>query len=296
VIITLHDYWFVCSNTWLYRWNGALCPGPGLGYYCGGCAAHRLGLNPRRLLMALASPIFVARTAVLRRALLSADRLIAPSQIIARIFVRHGVPPDKLVVMPHGLSETLPPAREPAAPKHPLRFVYVGSLIPPKGAHVAIQAFNRLGDQSVQLHLYGDLTSDPGYVSQLRAQARHPGIEFKGAVDRGRVNDVLQTADVLLLPSLWYEAFSIIADEALSAGLPVLASDHGAAAERITPEQNGLTAPPGDVEAWHRQMQRLVDEPQLLACLRQRITPPKGLTQHIAEIESLYTHLLAETA
>ena len=76
-------------------------------------------------------------------------------------------------------------------------------------------------------------------MSQLRAQARHPGIEFKGAVGRGRVNDVLQTADVLLLPSLWYEAFSIIADEALSAGLPVLASDHGAAAERITPEQSG---------------------------------------------------------
>jgi glycosyltransferase involved in cell wall biosynthesis len=292
VVVTLHDYWFVCSNTWLYRWHGAVCPGPGWGYYCGGCAAHRLGLRPNPLLMTLTAPIFVARTAVLRRALLTAHRLIAPSQIVARLFARHGVPPERIAVVPHGLTEASPaPARADDRPRS-LRFVYVGSLIRPKGAHIAIQAFDRVSDPRAQFHLYGDLTADPGYTAELRGLAHHPGIEFKGPVARDQVKEVLLGADILLLPSLWYEAFSIIVDEALQAGLPALASDHGAPAERIVAEVNGLTAPPGDVEAWQRQMQRLVDDPALIARLSRGIQPPKRLTQHAADIETLYARLL----
>lgn len=294
VIITLHDYWFACSNTWLYRWHGAVCPGPGWGYYCGGCAAHRLGLRPNPLLMTLTAPIFAARTAVLRRALLTAHRLIAPSRIVARLFARHGVPPERIAVVPHGLAEDVPDSVRPAAhPPRPLRFVYVGSLIRPKGAHIAIQAFDRVSDPRAQFHLYGDLTADPGYTAELRGLARHPGIQFKGPVARDQVKEVLLGADILLLPSLWYEAFSIIVDEAVRSGLPALVSDHGAPAERIVAEVNGLTAPPGDVEAWQRQMQRLVDDPALLARLRRGVQPPKLLPQHVAEIETLYRESLA---
>jgi glycosyltransferase involved in cell wall biosynthesis len=295
VIITLHDYWFACSNTWLYRWHGALCPGPGWGYHCGGCAAHRLGLKPDPLLMTMTAPIFIARTAVLRRALLSAHRLIAPSQTVARLFARHGVPEAMIAVAPHGLAEDLAaPARAPDDGPRPLRFVYVGSLIRPKGVHVAIEAFNQLSDPQAQFHLYGDLTADPAYTAELRGLARHPGVEFKGPVPRERVPDVLRTADMLVAPSLWHEAFSIIVDEALQAGLPVLTSDHGAPAERIRPGENGLTAPPGDADAWRRQMQRLVDDPALRARLRQGIEPPKSLARHAAEIETLYAEMLAK--
>jgi glycosyltransferase involved in cell wall biosynthesis len=244
--------------------------------------------------MTLTAPVFVARTAVLRRTLLAAHRLIAPSQIVARLFARHGVPPERITVVPHGLSEAAPaPARAAANPPRPLRFVYVGSLIRPKGAHIAIQAFDRVSDPRAQFHLYGDLTADPGYTVELRGLARHPGIQFKGPVARDQVKEVLLGADILLLPSLWYEAFSIIVDEALQAGLPALASDHGAPAERIVAEVNGLTAPPGDVEAWQRQMQRLVDDPTLLARLRRGIQPPKLLPQYAAEIEMLYRESLA---
>lgn len=293
VVITLHDYWFACSNTWLYRWHGALCPGPEWGYHCGGCASQRLGIKPRPPLMVLAAPIFVARTAVLRRALRAAHRLIAPSNVVARMFLRHGVPPEMIAVVPHGLSEATPAPTRPADEPRPVRFVYLGSLTRPKGAHVAIEAFNRVSDPQAQFHLHGDLTADPAYTAELRGLARHPGVEFKGPAARDQVGEVLRAADVLVLPSLWYEAFSVIVDEALQAGLPALVSDHGAPAERIVAEVNGLTAPPADVEAWRRQMQRLVDDPALLARLRAGIQPPKLLAQHVMEIESLYGSVLA---
>jgi glycosyltransferase involved in cell wall biosynthesis len=292
VIIALHDFWFVCSNTWLYRWHRAVCPGPGWGYHCGGCALHRLGGKPQPVWMALAAPLFAARTAVLRRALFDADRLIAPSRLVARIFASHRIPAERIAVVPHGLSSALKPARVPEPPR-PVRFLYIGSLIPPKGAHVAIQAFNRLDDPSAQFHLYGDPTSDPGYADELRASARHPGIEFKGLIAHGQVGDILREADVLLVPSLWYETFSIVVDEAWEAGLPVLASDHGAAAERIAPGENGLTAPPGDVDEWQRQISRLARDPELRARLRQGIQPPKRLADCVSEYEAVYAGVLS---
>lgn len=292
VVVTLHDYWFACSNTWLYRWNGTLCSGPGWGYHCGGCAARRLGLKPNPMLMMMTTPLFAARTVVLRRALLAAHKLIAPSQTVARLFTRNGAPPEKVMVAPHGLAEAAsPPPRTADAGPRPLRFVYVGSLIRPKGAHVALAAFNRISDSQAQFHLYGDLTADPEYVAELRGLARHPGVEFKGPVPRGQVGGVLRAADMLVFPSLWREAFSIVVDEALLAGLPVLVSEHGAPAERVRPGENGLTAPPGDVEAWHRQMQRLVDDPTLLPSLRSRLRRPLSLADHVLQIETLYAEL-----
>ncbi len=117
---------------------------------------------------------------------------------------------------------------------------------------------------------------------------RHPGVAFKGAVARGAVQAVLQEADLLLMPSLWYESYSIIVDEALSAGVPVLVSDHSAPAERVIPEVNGLTAPPGDVSAWQRQLQRFADDPALRARLRRGVQPPLLLSQHLLKMEAVY--------
>lgn len=68
---------------------------------------------------------------------------------------------------------------------------------------------------------------------------------------------ILWEADLLLLPSLWYESYSIVVDEAFSVGLPVMVSSHGAPAERVIPGINGLAAPPGDVAAWPQHIQRL---------------------------------------
>lgn len=289
VVVTLHDFWFVCSNTWLFRWNGMRCPGPGWGYHCGGCASQRLGWTPYPVLMAFAAPLFIARTYSLRVAQHYADHFIAPSRLSARIFVEQGGLPQKVTVLPHAVFVTHPRRQTTVSePARPVRFIYVGSLIPPKGLHVALAAFNGLTDPRAQFHLYGDPLADPAYVRELREMVRHPGVAFKGTVAREAVQAVLQEADLLLMPSLWYESYSIIVDEALSAGVPVLVSDHSAPAERVIPEVNGLTAPPGDVSAWQRQLQRFADDPALRARLRRGVQPPLLLSQHLLKMEAVY--------
>jgi len=300
VVITLHDYWFVCANTWLMRWTRERCPGPGAGFYCGGCALHRLGRNPQSLLMALAAPVFAARTARLRGALQAADVLIAPSRALAAAYQRQGVQPQSLRIVAHGApppdaSAALAPAPWPAGP---LRLVMVGSLIPAKGAHLAIEAFNSLPAGTAELTLYGDTTTDPAYVAELRQRLQRPGARLAGPLPHEQVMEVLRSADLLLLPSLWEEPYSLIVDEALAAGLPVLASDLGAPAERIITGETGLILPAGDVEAWRQALNRLVAAPDELSRWRQRLratpavpTRQTSLDQHVVEIEELYRSL-----
>jgi glycosyltransferase involved in cell wall biosynthesis len=288
VVITLHDYWFVCSNTWLFRWTREQCPGPGRGYYCGGCALHRLHIHPQAPVMAILAPVFAARTLVLRRSLLQADLLVAPSQAVAKRFTELGIPSARLKVLPHGVTSRPALAPLPARPAVGLRFIYIGSLTPPKGVHIAIQAFNCLAGDGLQFEIYGSHTDDPEYVQELRSLAQHPGIEFKGPVARDLLDQTLGSADMLLLPSLWDEPFSIIMDEALHAGVPVLASDRGAPKERLFPGINGFLAPAGDVEAWSREMRYVAENRHVLNQLRLSTRPLKQVSEHARELEESY--------
>ena len=297
VLITLHDYWFECSNTMLLRYTNEPCPGPGIGYHCGGCALQRLGHEPNPLSMTLTAPVFSLRTAVLHRVLQSADRVIAPSHIAAQVFAVQAALNGKLVVIPHGLSEPGDPRpSQPAAASRPLQLLYVGSLIRPKGVHIIVQAFNALPESQAELHLYGDLTADAGYVAELRQNAPRSGVFFHGPLDRQLVAGALQNAGLVLVPTLLREAFSILVDEAFEAGVPVLVSAGSAAAERVIDGLNGLVAKAGDVEAWRRQLERVLAEPKLLARLREGVRPPKTLSMHTSEIENLYQQVAREAA
>lgn len=293
VILTLHDFWLTCSNTWLYRWDGRVCPGPGTGYHCAGCALQRLGRRPRPALMAAAAPLFWARTQLLVLARRPVDHFIAPSPLSARLFVSHGGPAGRLSVLPpvalDGPLTTAAPERPADGPIH---LVYIGSIIPTKGVHVLVEAFNALAADFPQARLtvYGDTAADPAYSARLASAAAHPGFRLAGPLPRPQLAEVLGQADLLLQPSLSYETFSIVVDEALSAGMPALVSSHGAPAERLVPEFNGLTAAPGDAADWRRQLRRFLGDPGLRARLRSgvRARPPAYLAEHVKDIEAIY--------
>jgi glycosyltransferase involved in cell wall biosynthesis len=176
-----------------------------------------------------------------------------------------------------------------------LRIGYIGQIAPHKGVHVLLMAVRQLenADGRWELRIYGDTTRFPRYAEHLRRIAgEHPRIRFEGQVENRHIPAILANLDVLVVPSLWYENAPLTILEAHAAGVPVVASDLGGMAELVRHEEDGLRFRPGDDRDLARQIRRLLDEPDLVARLRQGIGRARLVSDEVAELLTVYQQIL----
>lgn len=293
-VITLWDFWWVCANAQLLtNYSQEVCDGPRAYVNCARCALARVR-HPR--LWSALLPLMVLltwRNRLLLQVMQMADALIAPTEFVRRWYatylLQHNVPARNLLVLQPGLEPPAVTFQRRRRTGEPVRFAYIGGLSWQKGVHILVEAFGGVRGNG-ELWIAGDESFDPAYVSRLRAQAT-PDVRFLGRLTREEVWKTLAQVDVVLVSSLWYETFSFIVSEAFKAGVPVVASQLGPLADRVRDGVDGLLVPPGDESAWRAALQRLVDEPDLLARLRANVHPPMTLDAHADEIEALYTKL-----
>lgn len=233
----------------------------------------------------------------IRRTLASADRLVTPSEHTRSKFVEMGVPPDRIHSTPYGLPTDLFRAVE-RTPSKKLRIGYLGSMIPPKGAHVLIEAFRKLSRDDVVLDLHGVILGyhgDDSYEPRLRAMvAGDPRITLHGRYENSELPSILGKLDVLVVPSIWWETFCITIREGFMGRVPVVASRLGALAEAIEDGETGLLFEPGDADDLARVLGRLLDD----GALRERLVRGsfervKGLARNA---EEMLEHYRAATA
>lgn len=290
VVMTLHDYWFLCANAQLVRPNRRVCLGTHLRLECADCAAARLNQPKVKLLRPLVAVLFLQRDAYLRRVLREIDLFIAPSLFLREKYVAAGVPERRIVRLEHGTD--LGRMRAGRRRDRPgIRFGYIGSLGWQKGVHVLVEAFNGIADDSAELWIFGDPSFFPDYVHRLRELATNPCIRFFGKVDGENIGSVLSELDALIVPSLWYENSPLVIQEAFAAEVPVIASDLGALAEKVRHGLDGLLFPPGDASSLQEVLQGVIGEPAILERLRANIRPVKAMEEHGREVEALYRRL-----
>jgi glycosyltransferase involved in cell wall biosynthesis len=127
--------------------------------------------------------------------------------------------------------------------------VYFGKLIENKGVHVLLEALAGLDAQAMVVG-FGD------YREQLEALAP-PGTLFTGALEHRHLRHLLPLCDVAVVPSIFPEAFGMVAAEAAAAGvLPVVSAHSGLAevaaglGEEVGSEAAAfLSFPAGDADA-----------------------------------------------
>ncbi len=292
VVVTLHDYWFLCHRIQLLRPDSSRCSGPRQGWRCAGCADVKLPYPQTFLLSPVTAPRFVYRTAHLRRCLSEADLVITPSAFVRERFVDNGFPGDKIRVSDNGTATDWLADYQPQ-PSDRLRLGFIGAVMQHKGVHDLVAAFRRLTSSGVELHVFGDANYAPAYYESLRRTARDERIHFRGGFDNREIGHVLSQIDVLVVPSIWYENSPVTIHEARLARVPVVASRIGGIPELVTHGVSGLLFTPGDVDDLASQIQRLIDEPLLLARLRQRIQPVKTIEENALELEEAYEQLVA---
>jgi glycosyltransferase involved in cell wall biosynthesis len=200
--------------------------------------------------------------ALARRHALRAAHVVVPSHYTAGQVARHlGVPRERIAVCPCGATSWTP---RPAAPEGG-HLLFVGSLAPRKNVGGLLAAYARLtaGRARVpDLVLAGG--APEGADAEWRRALDDPRLAGRvrrtGYVDAATLQSLYAGACALVLPSL-DEGFGLPALEAMTLGVPVVASDRGALPEVVG--EAGLLVDPTDPAALADALGRILDEPEL---------------------------------
>jgi len=142
-----------------------------------------------------------------------------------------------------------------------------------KGQTVHLEALGQLKSLSAWEAWFAGGPQRPAedaYLGELKRRADELGIgeRVKFLGQRTDVPRLMAAADVYCQPNTGPEPFGIVFIEALHAGLPVVTSDFGGAAEIVTPDC-GILCPPGDVRAVADALRELITDP----AQRKRVAP-----------------------
>ena len=138
-------------------------------------------------------------------------------------------------------------ATRPAA--DPWHLVFIGRMDRLKGGDVLLDALPKvhaaLGNP-LRVTFAGDGPARHGWQRRAAEAARtNPGIsvQFTGWLERPDVIRLLDTADVLVVPSVWPEPYGLVGPEAGRRGVPAVAFDTGGIKEWLVEGVNGCLAP-----------------------------------------------------
>jgi glycosyltransferase involved in cell wall biosynthesis len=146
---------------------------------------------------------------------------------------------------------------------HPPRILYVGLLTPRKGVLDLIEASRLLREEGVehQLLLVGGMPDEGPEAAEPVLAAAEGVATLLGTRPPEEMPAAYADADVFCLPS-WWEAMPLSVLEAMSAGLPVVASDVGDVSRLVTPEC-GAVVPAKDPQRLADALRRLLVDPEL---------------------------------
>ena len=302
IVVTLHDYWWLCVA-------GQLLDGAGVHEpeQCGERCLRYLLFNRHKAFGAFGFLFAVATRLQSRRfgrfvqerqrrlvaELRRADLVVAPSRQLRERYVRCGVEEARVEHWDYG-TELGGIVRRVRGPASPLRFGFLGRLVPEKGPHLLLEAFRDLGVEAT-LELFAEPAPNAGYRREIARLAARCGARFAGAYDNARVGEILDRIDVLVVPSLWWENSPIVIHEAFAAGIPVIAARAGGMAELVTDGRDGLLFELGNAEELRLAMRKIA-EPGALERLSCGTVPPKSLDEDVAWHISTYRRLVERRA
>ncbi len=292
VVQTLHNFRMKCANGLLMR-EGQICErcvGKTFPHSCvrlrcyqgsaigSAAAAASITLNHLRQTYQQKVDIFVALSAFCRSK-----------------FLEFGLPADKVLIKPNFLDPSLETAvcveegRQAAAAAEREHFLFAGRVSPEKGLSTLLAAWKLLPEPRPLLKIVGD-----GREAEHLRVATTEGlpIEWLGRLPQQQVRSLMRRAAAVVVPSVWYEGFPLVAVEAFAAGTPVIASDIGSLSEIVGRDGAGLLVKPRDPADLARALRSFIEHPaEARACgLRARGAYEKRYTaaENLGLLEAIY--------
>jgi glycosyltransferase involved in cell wall biosynthesis len=233
-----------------------------------------------------------------RWALRTSNAVVAISSYTAREIARFANVPVHVIPYTLGFADSETRQRQPRDKGKQFQILFVGRLVERKGVTHLIEAVRRLpAELDARLVVIGDGPERQALEAQARAAGLAGRVEIRGRVSDAALREAYGASDVLVLPSILdargdTEGLGVVLLEAMSYGVPVVASDIGGITDIVENEKSGLLIPPADPERLARALERLARDPALAARLvtagEQRVRAAFGWPEIMAKWEACY--------
>ena len=216
------------------------------------------------------------------------DLFLAPSEFVRGELVAHGLPAERIEVLPH--FQALPDEDQLGNDEGYL--LYFGRLSPEKGVDELLHALVRL--PHVPVIIAGDGPERPRLESLAR-ELNLKRVLFAGMVHGAKLKKLIASCSFSLFPSHAYETLGKSILESYACARPVIASDLGSRRELVEHGVTGLLYPPGDCDQLAHSIEFLFDHPDLIekmgAAARARVKSKHDPEQHMGKILDIYSRL-----
>ena len=266
IVFTLHEYFLICKRSFLLRGKEEICYYPNM--FC-------------RFYRRLSKKIVDSMP----------DVVISPSKFALDMMVKHGFFEHSMkIVLPNGI----------AIPERPIVHIdnsyidvlYLGSLSRHKGVHLLVKAFAEIDDKKLRLHIAG---GGP-LLEYLKKSVRdNDRIKFYGWISGEEKDGLLRLADILVLPSIWFENFPVSIQESFCYSTPVIGSKIGGIPELIRDDYNGFLFEPGNVSELKNILEGLTKDPVKLKKLGANAYSSAlefDMNKHIEKLLDIYSSVI----
>lgn len=286
-VVTLHDVYTSCPRAFRVNRDGDPCSLPLSVESCSGCVP-RYGHEPED---EIAEGILLHRDH-LQGELARARAVIVASQRTADVICETtGFPNGRFTLLPMGYRPRFPEPvsrTELPADGEAFRFGYWGHLTRHKGVQILLAALGQLMDvgppRAIEVHLLGEPDTDE-LRDELHDLARGHPVVFHGAYDSEQL--AAARLHMAVFPTLAFETFGYVLDEATELGIPAIVSDRGAIAERAG--ESAIAVPAGDARALAEAMRKLADRPALRDELAAKLPGlPPDFGEHATALSGIY--------
>lgn len=229
VVLTAHDYFFLCDSFNLLNSRGRFCQIESLAIEsCGLCIQRRKNLDIDSILK---------RRNFLFNMLSLVDSFICHSNDVKERFlaVVDNLNPNKISCLPCPCPETqVFNLNDVSKSDDQLEVAVLGNFTKQKGADLMLEIFDQLRYKNVTFHVYGRVDSE--YL-EILSVLKLKKVVFYGKYSPGESLEQLQKCHLSLHLSCWPETFCITLSEVWNLGVIPIVSDLGALNERV---QNGI--------------------------------------------------------
>ncbi len=310
LFFTLTDFWILCPFYQLIRHNGSLCTGPEASR-CYSCILNEYtaGIKQPPLRFRLAKQFPKAASAankhvaescrILSRRIFrhkkmmqSFDGVFWSNPFMKDIFRKNGFEVRREKIIPFPVPEKAKDAFHlpPPSADGPLRVSFIGTLRSSKGPQVLLKAMQCIPKNvNIRLHVWGN-PLDPHFMEKLGNYADGDRrISFKGVFPQEKFSAVLSEADVIVIPSLWYENTPLTAITALAARRILILSDLGGMSCLVKNGHNGFLFAPGNFRQLAEILEKLAKEKHLPGKLVSNIQLPGRVKEYADAVLPFYS-------